>query len=216
MCLKLVVQSSGPAQLVTAGTVARTYEGGSDVTNVMPYGYCHCGCGQKTNIAIKTKNGVKRGEPLRYLRGHNSNANPLNRDLTLVPCAHCGKPIFPVWRSGYPRKYCDRECWRAAHRGTRTKAEQERDSKLLHFYGIDNGGYEEILESQGGGCAICGRTTHGKGLKRLYVDHDHKTQAVRGVLCASCNRAIGLMQDDSERLRKAADYLDRANERWAV
>lgn len=38
-----------------------------------PYGYCKCGCGQKTSIATSnhTKNGYKVGEPRRYLRGHN-------------------------------------------------------------------------------------------------------------------------------------------------
>lgn len=40
----------------------------------IPYGYCHCGCGQKTKIARQnhTKMGWIRGEPLRYLNGHNS------------------------------------------------------------------------------------------------------------------------------------------------
>jgi hypothetical protein len=38
----------------------------------VPYGKCHCGCGQKTNLAKKTitAKGIVKGEPMRYLRGH--------------------------------------------------------------------------------------------------------------------------------------------------
>lgn len=44
----------------------------SDYTSEIPYGYCHCGCGQKTNIAPKTNNkrGYIQGIPMDYLRGH--------------------------------------------------------------------------------------------------------------------------------------------------
>jgi hypothetical protein len=194
----------------------RTWIGGFDVTETTLEGFCHCGCGQKTKLASRTNKqaGWVKGQPLRYLRGHSGGKLA---DKPLVPCAYCRTLIYPIWKTGGPRKYCDRECWRAAHKATRTPAEQQRDAKLLRFYGINGrDGYEEILASQGGGCAICGRTSHGTGQKRLYVDHDHKTQAVRGVLCASCNRAIGLMQDDPERLRNAAEYLDRAIKRWEV
>ena len=35
-------------------------------------GYCHCGCGKKTNISQRThiKKGYKTGQPFRYIRGH--------------------------------------------------------------------------------------------------------------------------------------------------
>ena len=36
------------------------------------YGYCHCGCGQKTNIALQTdrRRGHIKGEPMRFIHGH--------------------------------------------------------------------------------------------------------------------------------------------------
>lgn len=42
--------------------------------DTIPYGYCHCGCGGKTKTADQTytSRGVKQGEPLRYIRGHNA------------------------------------------------------------------------------------------------------------------------------------------------
>lgn len=41
------------------------------------YGYCHCGCGRQTSIAIwdNPKHGYVKGKPRRFLSGHNS---PLN------------------------------------------------------------------------------------------------------------------------------------------
>jgi hypothetical protein len=73
--------------------------------------------------------------------------------------------------------------------------------------------YNEILASQGGVCKICrkqcDRRRNGltKALAPLCVDHDHKTGAVRGLLCSKCNSALGLVNDDVETLRRAIDYL---------
>lgn len=76
--------------------------------------------------------------------------------------------------------------------------------------------YQKMLDSQGGGCAICGGQS--RNGDRLSVDHDHACcpqrgrscgQCVRGLLCADCNRSIGMMADDPQRLRAAADYLER-------
>jgi hypothetical protein len=53
-------------------------------------------------------------------------------------------------------------------------------------------------------CAICGATDE------LVGDHDHSTGAPRGMLCRCCNLAIGNMRDNPDRLRAAADYLERA------
>lgn len=37
----------------------------------IPYGLCHCGCGQKTLISVRSYKGTKPGDPRRYLQGHN-------------------------------------------------------------------------------------------------------------------------------------------------
>ena len=46
----------------------------------IPYGYCHCGCGQKTNLAPQTqsRDGWVKGEPLKYLRGHVMRRRPFS------------------------------------------------------------------------------------------------------------------------------------------
>lgn len=52
---------------------------------------------------------------------------------------------------------------------------------------LDDAGYDRLLEAQGGGCALCGATPK---KRRLHVDHDHRSGAVRGLLCYRCNVVV--------------------------
>lgn len=63
-----------------------------------------------------------------------------------------------------------------------------------------------MADAQDYRCAVCGEPPT---RRRLDVDHDHKTGAVRGLLCSDCNIALGKFRDDPDRLRAAADYLVR-------
>jgi hypothetical protein len=38
----------------------------------VPYGFCHCGCGERTNLATQnhTRLGHVKGEPYRFIKGH--------------------------------------------------------------------------------------------------------------------------------------------------
>lgn len=74
-------------------------------------------------------------------------------------------------------------------------------------YGISPEKYAEMVEAQHGECAIC-HAHHGDG---LYVDHDHKTGEVRGLLCNACNVGIGRFNDDPELLKKALEFLKTAS-----
>jgi len=84
-----------------------------------------------------------------------------------------------------------------------------KDLRLQRKYGITLEDYFEIIDSQDGQCAICGT-----GISELdhtaHLDHCHDTGKVRGVLCRRCNTGIGMLNDDSELLIKAAEYLTNA------
>lgn len=68
--------------------------------------------------------------------------------------------------------------------------------------------YNSKLNSQNGCCAICGATNPNNNQhKHLYVDHNHGTGKVRGLLCNPCNTTIGASQEDIERLIRCAEYL---------
>ena len=89
-----------------------------------------------------------------------------------------------------------------------------RERKLREKFGITGAQFDAMLAAQGGGCAICGTAEtranwrSGKAAA-MDVDHDHATGAVRGLLCDSCNRAIGFFADSPDRLRAAIAYLER-------
>jgi hypothetical protein len=71
--------------------------------------------------------------------------------------------------------------------------------------GITKEQYNEMVAKQGGACAICHNVTG----RTLHLDHDHKTNAVRGLLCESCNLAIGKLRDNPDVIRRAAEYLEK-------
>lgn len=83
-----------------------------------------------------------------------------------------------------------------------------RKATLKRHYGMTPEDYERMYTKQRGLCAACGRPK-GPGYRYLFVDHNHKTGAVRGLLCRDCNSAIGYLRDDPVRALKIAEYLDR-------
>ena len=44
-------------------------------------------------------------------------------------------------------------------------------------------------------------------IKKLVLDHDHKTDKIRGILCRNCNLALGLMKDNINSIKRMIDYL---------
>jgi hypothetical protein len=74
--------------------------------------------------------------------------------------------------------------------------------------------YGKLLESQSSKCGICDREETCKDpkhdrVRRLSIDHCHATGKVRGLLCHSCNTAIGKLKDDVQLLCKAIEYITK-------
>jgi hypothetical protein len=83
---------------------------------------------------------------------------------------------------------------------------RQREISLRRYYGITLGEYNRLFLSQNGCCAIC--NIHQSLLKkRLFVDHDHTTKEIRGLLCSKCNFLIGQANDSPTLLTNAIKYL---------
>lgn len=75
-------------------------------------------------------------------------------------------------------------------------------------YGISDDDLKSLWERQGGKCAICLAAIPVRGGRNgSHIDHDHKTGAVRGLLCHNCNRGLGGFRDTVEFLQKAIAYI---------
>ncbi len=119
-------------------------------------------------------------------------------ELLTKSCTRCKveKPLdakhFPLHnktKSGFD-SWC-REC-RSSYRNEIRRGQYRSmisDEDLKHIIGT-------IKE-----CVICGST------EELVVDHCHKTNVVRGMLCNHCNRGLGHFKDDPELLEFARMYL---------
>lgn len=81
--------------------------------------------------------------------------------------------------------------------------EKLRDLQYRRHYGISTAEVKRLQKLQKNKCAICAR----RFSETPYVDHDHKTGKVRGLLCRFCNTGLGMFQDSCQSLKTAITYL---------
>jgi hypothetical protein len=132
-------------------------------------------------------------------------------------CKACRKERSKAWRAANPDKMKalnekarahrkatqDPEVQRRYQREWRAKnAERHYFRQRARTHGLTLAELRLLEESAGGVCEICK-----KHVGELHIDHDHTTGKVRGMLCGSCNRALGLFHEDVEALRSAIAYL---------
>ncbi|MGM9337489.1 endonuclease VII domain-containing protein [Streptomyces murinus] len=82
------------------------------------------------------------------------------------------------------------------------RAGRNRTSYFKRKYGLTEAERDSLIVSQGGVCCIC------LAAPPAHVDHCHETGRVRGVLCFSCNAALGQFKDQPEVIRRAAAYVE--------
>ena len=152
------------------------------------------------------------------------------KGVTTTLCAHCKShcsrcDILLTNKNSYrgnsdsnkPTNFRCRSCICEVSKLTQDY-DRNRDTRLIKTFGITAIEYDKILKTQNGVCWICNRPPKPGG-KRLSVDHLHskgekkrnpreKRGRVRGLLCWHCNAAIGKFNDETTKLRKAADYLE--------
>lgn len=118
------------------------------------------------------------------------------------------------------RQHACKSCQSAAQ-ATPEEAEKRREyawDKCLEKKGMTRAQYDAMFEAQLGLCAVCHRPERGSMYGRtirLSIDHDHSCcpdewacgNCIRGLLCGSCNRGIGLLGEDSNIVLNALLYL---------
>ena len=99
---------------------------------------------------------------------------------------------------------------RITKHGKSKELSYKREWVLKHKYGLTLEDFDNMLKQQNNSCAICG-TTNPKTYynKYLLIDHCHKTDKIRGLLCNNCNILLGKVQDNISILEKAITYLKK-------
>lgn len=107
---------------------------------------------------------------------------------------------------------CRREKTKEWIKNNPDKAKRSRrNTTLKRLYGITLKEYENMLIKQKGKCAICQTTEPGGVGNKFVVDHCHKTNNIRALLCGKCNCAIGLLNEDPILFDAAKKYLESYN-----
>lgn len=96
---------------------------------------------------------------------------------------------------------------------------KNKNRTIQRLYGLDLIQYNKMLEQQEFKCGACKQEF--KDEKSIHIDHDHSCcsghqtcgTCIRGILCSGCNRALGFLNDDPEKIIKLFDYITDYNKK---
>lgn len=166
---------------------------------------------------------VKGARVSQYCRA-GKRAAYLPKDAMSAECTACTR-LFPRTEEFYyrdKRGNLRRQCRDCCNADTRARhavpknRQRHHDRMRKNTFGLSLEEYQGMLQSQGGVCAICGRPERRlardrSGPRNLSVDHSHQTNAIRGLLCGSCNYGLGAFEDSIDFMERAIVYLKQHN-----
>lgn len=130
----------------------------------------------------------------------------------LKKCTKCGeeKPLSEFFKDKGQKSGLKPSCKTCCKKKTREWINENPEKRKFYVLksstGVTKEQYENMLKKQDCKCAICSKTIE-ENAKNLAVDHCHDTMIVRGLLCNTCNLAIGYFQDNPDLMEKAIQYL---------
>ena len=113
-------------------------------------------------------------------------------------------PLKPCKRGHFLRYATTHNCVDCGELSQKNDSEK-RWRRIQQVYGVSKDQFYKMLISQECKCAICKLHISDKN---CHVDHCHKRNIVRGLLCQKCNQGIGLFGDDVATLMSAIKYIE--------
>ena len=117
--------------------------------------------------------------------------NKKSKDRLSYRCKNCADEYSEEWKRKNREKFLN----------------FHRSRNLKENFNISIDDWQEIFQKQNGRCAICDRHQSEFNI-RFAVDHNHKTGAVRGLLCMSCNRNLGWFEKNKNKAEKYVKKYD--------
>lgn len=121
-------------------------------------------------------------------------------------CKKCSRAKASEYSKNKRRE--DPEGVRAKDRARERSSTYNYSKHVYKTYGLTEDQLQQMHEDQGYACGICKRHVEEVSQDRLYVDHDHESGAVRGLLCMNCNTALGNFKDDIASVANALKWLE--------
>jgi hypothetical protein len=128
-------------------------------------------------------------------KGHNISKVGRYKDYS---CKECKKNLTPAMKAKRKIKY-GLEYQNTWNKLNPTK---RKEYALKSLYGLTLEQFKLLSREQNFRCKLCNRK------RKLVIDHNHKTNKVRGLLCFQCNIMLGLLRDSRRVALRIAEYLN--------
>jgi hypothetical protein len=139
---------------------------------------------------MSCSNSIKLGGKGKYIVNNKCHCPKCDKDLTIEE--------FHIRKDGKPYAYC-----KICHHSASTSYFK----KIYKYsrYQINKQDYDTMLLLQGNKCKTCK-----EDLLKPHIDHCHNTGKVRGLLCGNCNKALGLIRENTETLQNLITYIEES------
>lgn len=157
----------------------------------------------KFTFTHKTCSRCKTEKPIKQF--HQSKST---KDGLYPLCNVCSQAAKAKTRKAKPTSLSASKTYKTRYKSKNPQRQKEYERRRgLAKFGLTIEDYYRLLDTQNNCCAICKK--HEDCFKvALAVDHDHITNKIRGLLCSSCNTALGLLNDSIPLLKASISYLE--------
>ena len=146
----------------------------------------------KVEINIRGKSSIRNQQDQKLAENAHSNGFTTYHSITKCPKGH------------YERFVTTNNCAECSKNSCAKRSKASKWSRIKKEYGITEEDFNKLINLQNNKCSICKGELNNKN---THIDHCHKTGKVRSLLCNKCNQAIGLFNENLEKIESAINYL---------
>lgn len=153
----------------------------------------------------------RKGNAYINFRGKSSKRSAENQILAEEAIAGGKTTYFALTQCphGHSERFVNsNSCVECSRLNMQKRKEESKWKRIEKLYGVTKSIFDLMLKDQDHKCAIC----ESEIKESAHIDHCHTDGHVRGLLCSRCNQAIGLLDEDTERMKKAVSYIRRSHD----